>query len=502
MIPEIEKKHFDRDLSKNQLTDVWVQRANSDSYSYQSAYFEDVWAIGPEKNFINELLESIKVAKDIICISSFIIGAEELEIELVNAAKRSVRVYILSAPKTILKNEVISEDDDNDVGTRINNYKAFLDKIAGWLLLRSADHFHSKFLLVDPHDSERAKGYLSTANFDSALWKNPEIGIRLNQKEIKALYNQFQNGFWDEVTGELLKKEMFRPIQSTPDWITTSKDYSPLLCTVNGPRTDTPVVELSDAILEFIASSKGPLYLSTYGIDIDHKIAQQLLEESTRRKITLIVRPRVEQKEVHSVFANSGVTVVGHLNQHAKAITAKRNGKVTAMVMSANLQTKGLDEGFETGISLDDQRAGHVNDILRDWEQTFPFRFVPTITLGEIDTSILVPVGHRFEPKEVQEQKTIDLLPVIQTTLDELDPPEFNLHDYPLVKSIRVQYDIKRPLLPSGAKLVENDTHELPIYKHKKRQFIAVSKTAQIPTAIMIKSASMPNAAIVVSRDS
>src|SRR5262245_33788150 len=79
---------------------------------------------------------------------------------LIEAAKRGVRVYLLVATEARLDKEIRS-DDSFGIKT-VEEHKRLLDRLAGWVYVRSAEHFHAKFVVADP--KSRPHGVLLTAN--------------------------------------------------------------------------------------------------------------------------------------------------------------------------------------------------------------------------------------------------------------------------------------------------------------------------------------------------
>jgi phosphatidylserine/phosphatidylglycerophosphate/cardiolipin synthase-like enzyme len=173
-----EVDYGDRDLGR-----IWVQRnvtpAKSEPKPYETAG-RTLIPILPDSNgeFIRTLAAAVRKAKDVVCLSSYMIQQSELTKALLEAALRGVRVYVLTAGEEELS-RVDTEMDDIEKA-KLDEYKGLLNSLAGQVLVRTAPHFHAKFLLVDP--SERgANGFLMTCNatVDAMSGKNLEVSLSL-----------------------------------------------------------------------------------------------------------------------------------------------------------------------------------------------------------------------------------------------------------------------------------------------------------------------------------
>lgn len=155
----------------------------------------------PDGYLRRRLIESIDSAKDMICASSFLLADREIIDAFLRASSRGRRVYLLTASEIQLLNEPrIDNEFDQD---RLQDHLRMMQELAGRVLVRTGENFHSKFLLVDPHDD--ARGFLLTANLTfEALTRNVELSIELNSTEVRDLYRQFLIGFWQESSNELL----------------------------------------------------------------------------------------------------------------------------------------------------------------------------------------------------------------------------------------------------------------------------------------------------------
>ena len=98
-------------------------------------------------------------------------------------------------------------------------------------------------------------------------------------------------------------------------------------------------------------------------------------------RVTVLTRPRKEVYEAVSLLKSTvtDAKIYAHDKLHAKAIVSDSGG----MVMSANLEKKGLDSGFEIGMRLTKEQCSKVQEILREWEKNFPWRYEWEYALAE-----------------------------------------------------------------------------------------------------------------------
>jgi cardiolipin synthase len=495
--PKEESKTEIIDNSDSELTNIWIRQRKGDPLAQYGSYANDVWAVDENKEFLLVLQDAIDNSGEIICLASFLIGCEEIVNALMNAAQRGVRVYILSAPETILGQEKLDDEVEVDTGSRLEEYKRFLDRIAGSVLLRSARHFHSKFLLTDPHLPDRATGFLSTANFNNALWVNPELGVRLESEEITALYNQFSFAFWYESEDELLEKRAFRTTPKPPMGIKILPRFNPLPVTIASSISNNQITTLKETILRFIKVSTGPLTISTYGIDLDHDVTDVIESVVKKRDVTVIIPIREKLLSVYERLSKAGVKIIGHRRVHAKAIVSTLGGETAALVTTANLPHLGLDTGFETGLILSGDRARRVKEILTLWEEMFPYEFRSAVSLKDIKASILRSDDGFEEDIAVKDMIEVKSTPETRDSLDVEVHPSIGT-DIPLCKRIRIHYKIINPLLPSKAKLVKNLDTPLPVFKKGKKLYISVSEESELGTAKDMKTDELVDAAIVI----
>src|SRR5690606_22278000 len=115
---------------------------------------------------------------------------------------------------------------------------------------------------------------------------------------------------------------------------------------------------LRDATLRLIESAREEMTVACFGWDADHEVIDCLCEKARSGVgVTVLARERPASMSALVKLAEAGATVLGFRWLHAKAIVV--DGR-SALVMSANLQTQGLDQGFELGVLMHDARVADV----------------------------------------------------------------------------------------------------------------------------------------------
>ncbi|MFQ6126693.1 MAG: phosphatidylserine/phosphatidylglycerophosphate/cardiolipin synthase family protein [Candidatus Heimdallarchaeota archaeon] len=503
MIFEETTKEVVHDYSEDIIENVWSLRSRiGSSTQVKESEGDGVWSTGDRGVFRSVLVSAIGRAHEVVCISSFLMGEEEIERALLSAVARGVRVYILSVPDVILDREEAIMGEEERVDERAEEYKAFLNHIAGKMLLRAASHFHSKFLLVDLKDSSHMEGYLSTANFNKALVEGVELGVRLTPSEIHGVFQQFVRGFWVEASQELRHKGRLSPVSSHPKDLAIPTKVDGVLTTIASRNSD--IKTLQEGIVEFLEQTEGPVYLSMFGFEEGHAVLSAITNHAKEREITVLTRLRPSFRQIRALneLVDAGVTILGHERLHAKAIVSKMQGEPVALVMTANLQSRGMDEGYETGVLLRGRRAQRVEEILNQWTEEFPWIFQGEAKLGELLGPIWLSIENNFTKTAVEEEKTIDGGVILIKSLD-IDPvkmiPERRTRSKDeFYHRVKVTYHLKPPLVPAMTKRINDDVSPLPLYKTDKNTFIAVKNEKELQSAIWLKDQRYPNALIVV----
>lgn len=399
---------------------------------------------GPDGVLLNAIVATLDGAREVALVASFLLSDAGIADAMLRATGRGVRVYVLAGSEARLG--TVLRDDDEFGAARLEEHKRLLDRLAGEVLLRSAGHFHAKFVIADPWKD--ANGWLSTANLNPALTESVELGLSVRGAEACAMAEWFAWVFWCEAERELAGKGRLAAVGAPP---TTPK--RPKSNTVVATARETK--ELGEAVLAMIRGARRELLLCSYGLGADHAVVVAAVERAKAGvPVTLLTRPRPAIAEAVSVLSAAGARVFAHDKLHAKAVVADGS----AMVLTANLQAEGLDRGFELGVRLHGDDARLLGATLRGWAEVFPWRYAAgkprSVHLGEI---CLAEAGLRDGIREVVEERQVQLSPVVADSALRLDAAPEPAFQAPaggrsLPQRVRYNWQVVPPTLPRGAR--------------------------------------------------
>ncbi|WP_437650306.1 phospholipase D-like domain-containing protein [Sorangium sp. So ce362] len=435
----------------------WVEDRSSD-------VIEDIWAPtgaataarAPSTGRILQAEESgmlgravaevVETARDVVLVSSFLFADPDTERALLDAARqRRVRVYLLVASEARLDKEVRA--DDAFATKTVEEHKRLLDRLAGWVYVRSAEHFHAKFVIADPKSLPR--GVLLTANLTrAALTRNHELGIRLRPEEARALSGLFTWAFWESAQRELLEEGRLPPV-AAPARLPLPAPAGGIVATA-GTRRD-----LRAAVLNLIAQAKRSLVVATFGISDPEVVG--LIEARARSgvAVTLLVRhPRSAMFETLSRLARAGVEVLG-VSQwlHAKAIVADG---ARGLLLTANLEAHGLEQGFEAGVQLAGDDAGDLARVLASWRAAAASRLRASERLGELRGTVQVMNGKGYRDLTVEAKGRLDdgvtKVDCCTRIASAQPPPQRRAPDGRLYQQVEHVWSIEPPVIAKGAR--------------------------------------------------
>jgi cardiolipin synthase A/B len=383
------------DRSDDRIEDVWTSTTAPSAVRVPEVgrllQAEESGALG------RAVAETIERARDVVLVSSFLFADTTTERAILDAAKRGVRVYLLVATEARLDKEI--RTDDSFGMKTVEEHKRLLDRLAGWVYVRSAEHFHAKFVVADP--KSRPQGVLLTANLTrEALTRNHELGVRLRPDEARALAALFTWAFWESAQRELLAAGSLPPV--------TAARRIPLPPPAgNIVATTETRQDLRAAVVETIRGAQRSLVVATFGID-DRAVVDALAERARSGvAVTLLVRhPRATMFETlrELVHADLNVLGVGEF-LHAKAILADNE---RALVMTANLQAHGLDNGFEVGVRLTGDDAAALGGMLASWHAGARSLLRASVRLREIRGSVQMMNGKGYRELSVEPEGRVE----------------------------------------------------------------------------------------------
>jgi cardiolipin synthase len=406
---------------------------------------------GRDDRFRTLLINAIKEAQQTIMLCSFILSDERIIEELLNAAKRHVRCYLMFSTEAQLAKEYREDMTEFDQQT-LEVHKNMLDRLVGKALARTNEHLHAKFLLID-YGTPHQKGFISTANFTyEALTRNQEIGIILTNEEIEEVFDFFRFGFWTESNQELVRLRSWDSVKQ--------EKINPITQKVHIKETTSQVQDIKAEVLDTINKARIQLLVASYGFDEDHEVVNALVQKARTNEITILTRPREKNIPTIEKLFEAGATILGYDFLHAKFVLAPRD--LLGIIMTANMERRGLDSGYEIGKLLNDKDNKELQEIIAEWIKHAPLTWekggdVQNQRVGKIK----VPNGRELIEREIipeynlePEEKTPKALIQMQRMMTE--EPTFPTQLVEKVpKVIRLKRIIHPPKLPENAVRVE-----------------------------------------------
>ncbi len=390
------------------------------------------------------LADLIGSANRMAVVSSFLLADDDIERAMLEAAQRGVRVYLLLASEARLG----EEPGDGEFDQRVHaEHKALLRRLAGRILIRSAPHFHAKYVLVDPFDAPA--GVLLTANLTrEALERNEELAVQLDAEQVRAAAELSRWAMWEEAEHEMLDGQMFR--RAAPLDCVAHPDPVPRL-----PATTGQAAQLADAARDLIESARQEILVASFGWAPEHPVVEYLCKR-VRDGLKAVVLARMRPRAMPALLAlaEAGAEVLGFKWLHAKALWAD-SGK--ALVMSANLESHGLDQGFELGVPLGSPGAGEVRTRLLQWAAHARFELLPRPILGKLHGETRVWESGQFVDLNVEPLARIDLRTRNAKSADDLaltpDLPKADGFKHP-AHELACHWQVRAPTLHRRAKEV------------------------------------------------
>lgn len=301
-------------------------------------------------NLKKNILDIIETAREKILICSFLFNDNDIADALVNKANDGIKIYIITASEAILNKS------QNEDFSRHNEHVRLLKKFAHRNIIVRMGDIHAKFIVADP-DGSRLSAIISTSNFNKEpLERNGEAGIKLNYQAGIDLANLFVKTFWEKTKSELdidgkelgrgdnIRKQTNIYLQNTN-----------ILCTF-----DNEINSIKDTCLKYLTSAEKRILLTSY--NYNYKSMEDILEEKAKSgvKIGIIGREwRIIKSNLFKALKDyENVSFYINEDIHAKILISDD----TAALLTANYETLGMDEGVETGCSID------ISDAVNLWD--------------------------------------------------------------------------------------------------------------------------------------
>lgn len=457
---------------------------------------EFVWTSGSDREMANRAVDLLRQARKKAVVCSFLIADRRVEDAMLEAAVRGVRVYVMLASEARLEREPGDGEFERNVH---EGHKAMLKRLGGRVLFRSAPHFHAKCILADPEDAPA--GMLLTANLTSeALERNNELAVELSDDEVRQAAELMRWAMWEAADHELQDGRSFRAVKplvcvSHPGngggvLATTPRERSLAGDHEGGPYE--PCTQLLEEAFDVIGSASEDLIVASFGWDAGHVVNQYLVERAREGlNVTVLARMRPKSMPALVALAEACAQVLGFRWLHAKALWTDAG---RGLVMSANLEPHGLDDGFELGVPLEGKRVEELRTCLAHWVRQARWKLLPRPTLGELSGDVRVWRDKTLTELAIEGRREVDLGVVDAQSADGLDivPP------LPAVDGlgqpaheVEYRWQVEVPELSRKAKQVfkqgtkgRTDPYDPPVYKEPGgRRVVAVRSPDELHDA-------------------
>lgn len=412
------ERRFEQDHSQALMRGVWHERGGQRPQPAQPAGGQ-LFVIEQSKTAAKAICAAIAGAQEQVCVCSFLLADPDIMSALQAKAQSGVPVYLLVASEARLA-KAASEDTDA-AREQVNAHKELLGRLAGWVLVRTADHFHAKFVLIDPTGTN-PQGFLSTANLtDEALRRNVELVIRLPPGDVQAIFSLFVWAFWEHAQRELIEPGTGLVSVIPAGRIILPRRQGAVVATAGSRR------DLRDAALAVIGAAREELLIASFSFGHPQVVEAVRERCGAGVKVTVFSRESRPAQEQHlRELSEAGATVLGVPWIHAKAICA--DGRL-GLIMTANLAEDSLEkDGFEVGVVLDHHASWQVagvpalRSVMMAWAAGASWRYYHELALGAVTGKIVLHGSPKqVETLSVTARRTIQLDDVQLRCCTELD---------------------------------------------------------------------------------
>ena len=454
---------------------VWIpsKEKNPGSIPLNMSY-SNIFPVDKDQTLLTNTIDAINQAKETIFIASFLFSHKELTDALKKAAERDVRIYLLTASENKLK---ISPEEGDFEDRTLEEHKKFLNEMSQMILIRSAENFHFKTLLVDAANKEYSKGFIFTSNLtEKALSENAEIGFSLEGDEISDLAKYFTWCFWENATHEQSLSQQHKPIKMIGKF-NSPVPKSKVIFSGNGIHKDCSIQK---HLYELIDSAKSNLEIASFSFSEKESDLTRKICEKAKKGVHVNIygrENRSKQFELFDFLQWNGVNIIGIPLLHLKLIIADNE---IGILMTANLDERSLSTSMEVGILLTKEQVSLCKNILNSYKDRFHFQYnakLDGISILKKRESVSYVVHYIKNESIPNTLKILDNSPehiekkkincVTDLLRHKLEIEKSQLEKYGLVEEINYKWEFELPIL-GNAYIESNDEKDkksiFPIY--------------------------------------
>lgn len=435
--------------------------------------FTSIYPVDSNQMLLKKALDSIHTAKETIFIASFLFSNKQITDALKDAAKRDVRIYLLTASEDKLRTSPEEGDFENRT---LEEHKKFLNEMSQLILIRSANNFHFKLLLVDAANEFFRNGFIFTSNLtDKALSENAELGVVLNGDQIIDLAKYFIWCFWEKATHEQTLNKQHQSIKNAQRYLPAKPESSVIL-------SGAGIIEeysIKKNLFDLVDSAKISLEIASFSFGEKDSILTQKICEKAKSGVSVQLyarETRYKQFELFSFLQENGIQIIGIPLLHLKLIIADNN---KGILMTANLDDRSLSSSMEVGLQLNQEQVTICKNILEAYRERFHLQYFKTLQ-GE---AILKKKNNTtFIAHYQNDQK--EMLSIMQNSPEHIEKKKVNcvtdllrlkpdndaLDKYNLVESIVYKWEIELPVLEKSYIQSKGEKEVIfPIYTYEEK---------------------------------
>ncbi|MEM7184302.1 MAG: phosphatidylserine/phosphatidylglycerophosphate/cardiolipin synthase family protein, partial [Spirochaetota bacterium] len=450
---------------------LWIPSKKNDPKNiFVGDDFTNLIPVDKEQILLKNIIDSIRAAEETIFIASFLFSHKEITSSLKEAAKRGVRVYLLTASE----NKLNTSPEEGDFEKRtLEEHKTFLNEMAKLILIRSAENFHFKLLLIDVKKKSR-QGFLFTNNItEKALLENPEIGLELSSQSTIELANFFSWCFWEKATHEQSLQKSHRAVK-TPGKLSYIPSKTNLIFSGKDIFEKDRILP---SLMKMIQSAKQTIEIASFSFGDENSQLTKLLCEKAKDNVSIHVygrESRFKQYDYFQFLQQKQIKIFGIPLLHFKLVLIDKN---KGILMTANLDDRSLTNSYEIGKILNLEEVFAARQILEAYKKRYHFEYFDKLTGKDLIEKDLPVDSINFYPSsgkkrevtinkaqiQISDKRKISCL----TELLHLQEDTSKVNSLPLCKSISYKWEIELPYLASDYKPSEEkleEKHGIKIY--------------------------------------
>ena len=316
-----------------------------------------------ESSETDRIVQMIRHADEVVVASSLLLADHDIEDALTEAdwrGQNGKRCYVMTATANRLLQDVGKEFNEESHRHHIEA----LNSIAGRVLVRSSDDFHASIVLADP-GSDTPDGLLLTASLTTeGLGRSHGLAVELEPDEVRVAMSILRWAFWEHSTHEIMGGKLrdckplgkIKPVESKK-----------ILQT--GPHHTA----IKSKIMEILDSDPKKIIIASFGWDARHLVVEKLCSLS-RQGANVTVLTKSERESTRGALEKmkkSGIRILGFSRFQAGVIISDSH----TLVMSASVEKRGMESGFDLGLTLGGERAEEVKKTVSVWIDNYQHEF-------------------------------------------------------------------------------------------------------------------------------